>query len=108
MTSLLIVLGPSFAKVRQGLTTMNWSEYNYARRCSHRLCDRWSSGGPAEETAEWMAESSDPKSQRRPPVATLFLRWSSAAPAPEFSWSSDGDCDGSCQRDACVFGGKAR
>src|ERR1022692_4773786 len=21
----------------------------------HRLCDRWSSGGPAEETAEWMA-----------------------------------------------------
>src|ERR1017187_9439713 len=81
MTSLLIVLGPSFAKVRQGLTTMNWSEYNYARRPSHRLCDRWSSGGPAEETAEWMAESSDPKSQRRPPVATLFLRWSSAAPA---------------------------
>ena len=23
---------PIFDKVRQGLTTMNWSEYNYARR----------------------------------------------------------------------------
>src|ERR1022692_2720296 len=98
---------------------------------SHRLCDRWSSGGPAEETAEWMAvtrarsasqpgagaDSSTPnpgkpfgtrsplyrcwphrlstsggndagvlrklgpQKPKAPPVATLFLRWSSAAPA---------------------------
>jgi hypothetical protein len=96
-----------------------------------RLCDRWSSGGPAEETADWMAvtrarsasqpgagaDSSTPnpgkpfgtrsplyrcwphrlstsggndagvlrklgpQKPKAPPVATLFLRWSSAAPA---------------------------
>ena len=102
---------------------------------SHRLCDRWSSGGPAEETAEWMAvtrarsasqpgagaDSSTPnpgkpfgtrsplyrcwphrsstsggndagvlrklgpQKPKAPPVATLFLRWSSAAPAVSHS-----------------------
>jgi hypothetical protein len=29
-------------------------------RFKHRLCDRWSSGGPAEETAEWMAVTTGP------------------------------------------------
>src|ERR1039458_2393441 len=102
---------------------------------SRGLCDRWSSGGPAEETAEWMsvtrarsasqpgagADSSTPnpgkpfgrrsplyrcwphrlstsggndagvlrklgpQKPKAPPVATLFLRWSSAAPAVSHS-----------------------
>src|ERR1022692_4546016 len=121
--------------LRTACTSPTTTSAGFTRPLSHRLCDRWSSGGLAEETAEWMAvtrarsasqpgagaDSSTPnpgklfgtrsplyrcwphrlstsggndagvlrklgpQKPKAPPVATLFLRWSSAAPAVSHS-----------------------
>src|ERR1022692_1150584 len=41
--------------LRTACTSPTTTSAGFTRPLSHRLCDRWSSGGPAEETAEWMA-----------------------------------------------------